>query len=141
MHLAAVLLTLLAQSGASADGAAEIPGDAPECAEPVTQQAMNYCASLEWREADAEMNAQWHETAKEMRRMDREADIMDGGPGYFDQLLSAQRAWLTYRDEHCASIGYSARGGSLEPLLVADCKTLLTQARTAQLRELLEWPE
>lgn len=144
MSLAYVLLPLLAlpllfQSVAGVD-AAEFAGTPPECAKPVTQQAMNYCAALEWEEADAELNRQWRETATEMRRLDQVAAPDDGRSGYFDQLLSGQRAWLVYRDHHCASQGYLARGGSMEPLLIATCKTDLTRARTVQLRELAVWP-
>jgi len=140
MSLAYILLPLLAQSGAEVD-AAEFGGDPPECADPVTQQDMNYCAALEWEEADAELNRQWRETVSEIQRLDAQTTPGDGRPGYFEQLLEAQRAWLTFRDGHCASVGYHARGGSLEPLLVANCRTALTRERTEQLRQLEQWPD
>lgn len=139
MNLATILLPLLAQTGAEVD-AAEFSGPAPECAEPMTQQAMNYCANLEWQEADAALNVQWQETADEMRRLDAAVTPGDGRPGYFEQLLAAQRAWLSYRDGHCVSVGYHARGGSMEPLLVATCKTALTRTRTEELRALEVYP-
>lgn len=139
MSIAYSLILLIAQNGAGVD-AAEFRGDVPECAEPMTQQAMNYCASLEWQEADESLSAQWRVTAAEMRRLDAEVMPDDERPGYFGQLLRGQRAWLVYRDHHCASVGYHARGGSLEPLLVATCKTELTPTRTAQLRGLAEYP-
>ena len=132
MSLAYPLLMLLAQQGGVQDD-----GD---CAEPMTQQAMNYCASVELSEADDALNAQWRATAARMRQLDEATTYEDDRPGYFDQLLAAQRAWLAYRDAHCASEGYHARGGSLEPLLVATCKTGLTKARTQQLRDLAEYP-
>jgi len=139
MSLAYVLLPLLAQSGAEVD-AAEFGNAPPECADPITQQDMNYCAALEWQAADAELNRQWQETASEMRRLDAQVTPSDGRPGYFEQLLEAQRAWLSYRDGHCDSVGFQARGGSLEPLLVAQCKTALTRERTEQLRQLADYP-
>lgn len=140
MSLAYLLLPLLAQHGAEVD-AAEFYGEAPDCAAPVTQQDMNYCASQEWQEADIALNTQWQATASEMRRLDAAVSPGDGRPGYFEQLLTAQRAWLSYRDDHCTSVGYQARGGSLEPLLVANCKTELTRMRTQELRELADWPQ
>lgn len=140
MNLAYALILLLGQHGAEVD-AAEFAGDVPDCADPVTQQDMNYCASLAWQEADDALNAQWRATADEMRRLDASDEPADGRAGYFEQLLDAQRAWLSYRDEHCASVGFNARGGSLEPLLVADCKATLTRERTEQLRDLAEWPQ
>ena len=63
-----------------------------------------------------------------------------GRPTYFAQLLEAQRAWLRFRDGHCASVGYQARGGSLEPLLIATCKAELTRERTRQLKALEDFP-
>ena len=140
MNLGYPLLMLLAtQHGVEAD-AGEVARETRDCAEPMTQQAMNYCAALEFDEADAALNAQWRETAAEMRRLDAASTPDDGRPGYFEQLLAAQRAWLSYRDAHCASEGYYARGGSLEPLLVATCKTQVTRARTQQLHELSDNP-
>ncbi|MWV28608.1 lysozyme inhibitor LprI family protein [Aurantiacibacter rhizosphaerae] len=111
-----------------------------DCSEPLTQQAMNHCAGVEFEEADKALNEQWRKTAAEMRRLDAATDYDDGRPGYFENLLAAQRAWLTFRDRHCASEGYFARGGSLEPLLVATCKTELTRDRTEQLKELADRP-
>ena len=112
-----------------------------DCDNAYTQSDMNQCAWIEYEAADAALNAQWAETAAAMKRMDAGADTTydDGRPGYFDQLLAAQRVWLKYRDEHCASEGYLARGGSMEPLLVSTCKTDLTEKRTKELRELTEW--
>ncbi|GAA5053138.1 lysozyme inhibitor LprI family protein [Erythrobacter westpacificensis] len=137
MTIAHLLLPLLLQAGLEVDAAQYTP----DCAEPQTQRAMNHCAALEWDEADAALNAQWQETAARMRRMDRATTPDDGRPGYFSQLLRGQRAWLVYRDHHCASVGYNARGGSLEPLLVSTCKTELTRERTGQLEDLAEWPQ
>ncbi|WP_252257584.1 lysozyme inhibitor LprI family protein [Erythrobacter aurantius] len=121
------------------------PGDdLPECneqaAEMGVQQEMNICAHRDYLIADAALNAQWRLTRQTMQERDSEAEKPDWDerPGYFDTLLEAQRAWIAYRDAHCRSEGYSARGGSLEPLLVSTCKIHLTELRTAQLRELAE---
>ncbi|MGB3797075.1 MAG: lysozyme inhibitor LprI family protein [Alteraurantiacibacter sp.] len=128
MSLAYPLLLLLSSQGV-------------DCAEPMTQRAMNYCAGVEFEEADEALNIQWNDTAARMRRLDAAITVDDDRPGYFDQLLTAQRAWLSFRDNHCASVGYYARGGSLEPLLIATCKTELTLTRTDQLRALVENPD
>ncbi|MEE4538032.1 MAG: lysozyme inhibitor LprI family protein [Erythrobacter sp.] len=114
-----------------------------EAADRGVQSDMNICAHREYLEADAELNAQWRETREHMRRSDTNAQdhidpARDDRPGYFETLLTAQRAWIAYRDAHCRSEGYYARGGSLEPLLVSTCKTQLTRERTQQLRELTE---
>jgi uncharacterized protein YecT (DUF1311 family) len=109
---------------------------APDCAEPMTQTAMNICAGQEYARADAELNAVW----REMRAVAKAADDYpydDSQPGHWPTLLEAQRAWLAYRDAHCRLVGYDARGGSLQPLLVANCRTELTRERTRSMRALL----
>ena len=109
------------------------------CANPMAQQEMNYCAAQDFRVADAGLNAQWEKTAAAMKQRDADPDSRrDGRPGYFTTLLSAQRAWIKYRDGHCASEGYLFRGGSMEPLMVSTCKTKLTEDRTQQLKFLIE---
>lgn len=132
----ATLLLLLAQ-----------PSGLPECdqeaADRGVQQEMNICAARDYAKADAELNAQWKLTRDAMKARDEQwseynTPDRDNRPGYFDTMLEAQRAWIAYRDAHCRSEGYFARGGSLEPLLVSTCKTSLTQERTRQLRELAE---
>ncbi len=107
------------------------------------QQEMNICAANDFYEADAELNAVWPIVRDRMKLRDEAANSTglpdwDERPGYFDTVLAAQRAWLTYRDAHCRSEGYFARGGTLEPLLVSVCKTHLTKLRTQELRELAE---
>ncbi len=131
--IAAALLMAASAAGA----AAEEPQQ--NCAEPITQLDMNICAGADLRAADERLNAQWRMTADAMRARDRAtAGLEDGRSGYFDQLLEAQHAWLRFRDAHCASVGYGARGGSMEPMLIAMCKTTLTSERTRQLKELGE---
>jgi len=112
------------------------------CDDPQTQMAMNRCASMDFEQADARLKEQWRETAEDMRALDAEIDHEnDSQPGYFDTLLEGQRAWLAYRDAQCRSEGFMARGGSMQPMLVSQCKTYLTELRTEQLRNLAAGPE
>lgn len=128
---------ILAASAASATP----PNPDWNCADPMAQQEMNWCAYQDFLAADAELNAQWKRTAEVMKLRDENFEsTSDVRPGYFATLLDAQRAWLSFRDAHCRSEGYYARGGSLEPLLVSTCKTDLTNARTKQLADLVERP-
>lgn len=134
MSLLTASALLLAQSGPAAA--------ALDCANAVTQSDMTACAASEWQQADAKLNSQWEQTAAHMRQRDAMYDHShEDRPGFFDQLLAAQRAWLTYRDANCATEGYVARGGTLEPMLVAHCKAELTRQRTRQLQSIEEWPE
>lgn len=115
------------------------------CDEPEQQQEMNWCAAKDYAAVDKEMNNQWARTSATMKARDASMkDYLpegDGRPGYFESLLEAQRAWLKYRDAHCRVDGFTARGGSLEPLLVATCKAGLTEARTKELADLANSPE
>ena len=109
------------------------------CESPITQRDMNMCAANDYEAADAALNAQWSRTADAMRARDGDLDRdYDDRPGYFETLLAAQRAWLTYRDKQCASEGYRYRGGSMEPMVVSGCKTRLTKQRTRELADLIE---
>jgi uncharacterized protein YecT (DUF1311 family) len=119
---------LLAQAGA----------DALDCDNAMTQAAMNMCSKREFDRADEALNAVWNDVRTLAKREDAAYDYDDGQPGYWETLLKAQRAWLIYRDEHCRLSSYDARGGSLQPLLVNNCMTSLTETRTRELRALLE---
>ena len=122
-----LLALMIAQAGMTADA----------CKNPRTQRDMNACAALDFEAADRELNSQWTLTSAEMRQMDSDARPRgDNRAGYFNELLTAQRLWISFRDAHCVSEGYGARGGSMEPMLVAGCKATLTRQRTAQLRDL-----
>jgi uncharacterized protein YecT (DUF1311 family) len=135
--IATLILPLLMQS------ADTLPDCDQAAADKGIQQAMNQCAYRDYLIADAAMNAQWKITRAKAKKDD--ADFAASGSAKFDSreghvatLLEAQRGWLRYRDAHCRLDGYSARGGSLEPLLNALCKANLTRQRTEELRALAE---
>jgi uncharacterized protein YecT (DUF1311 family) len=136
----AAALLLLAQPGSAEAAALESiedsdPGET--CESPQTQSAMNACAALDLARADDALNAQWALTAARMKELDGEVlREQDRQPGYHETLLDAQRAWLRFRDAHCLSESFMARGGSMQPMLDSGCKAALTNARTAQLRDL-----
>lgn len=110
-----------------------------DCENAMTQAAMNQCAHQEYQAADAQLNVQWQVTAAAMKLRDQNfASDSDMRKGYFSTLQEAQRAWITYRDAHCRSEGYFARGGSMEPMLVSFCLANVTIARTRQLKQLAE---
>jgi uncharacterized protein YecT (DUF1311 family) len=103
------------------------------------QVEMNYCAGKDYEVADVALNAQWKLTVATMRERDKTIDRRyDTQPTHYDALLAAQRAWLTYRDQHCLNEGFAARGGSMGPMLHSGCMARLTKARTAELQALVE---
>ncbi len=111
------------------------PEPATMCDEAKTQMEINSCAAGELEAADKALNEQWAETMAVMRRLDGDGPG-DGQPGHVETVRAAQRAWLTYRDQHCLAESFIGRGGSIQVSLEHTCKAYLTQQRTFQLSEL-----
>jgi uncharacterized protein YecT (DUF1311 family) len=133
--IATVTALLLAQAASST------LDEATDCDRAETQVEMNLCAARDFESSDATLNEQWAETAARMKALDAQLDREnDEQPGYFETLLSGQRAWLTFRDAQCLSESFLARGGSLQPMMNAQCKTYLTELRIQQLRDLVAAP-
>lgn len=111
------LLCLSAPVSTSAQSAAE-------CISPQQQSLMNPCAYRDYEKADAALNAAW-KPAKKF------ADAIGKGKA----LLSAQRAWLAYRDAACEVHASPYEGGSIQPLMRATCLSEITAQRTQMLLE------
>lgn len=86
-----------------------------------TQMELNECAGADFKRSDAAMNAAY---AKLMKRI---------GPTAQDGLKAAQRAWLSYRDKSCDLEALAVEGGSIQPLVRAECLSQLTAERTKML--------
>ncbi len=108
-------------------------------ADQLPQQGMNFCAAEDFRAADQELNAVYKRVRAYMKQTDKDvAEWNEDLVGAEKALLKAQRAWIDYRDGQCEDEGFKARGGSLEPLLVATCMADLTRRRTKELEALME---
>ena len=105
----------------------------PDCEDPQSQAEMTGCAGLEREAADAELNEVWGQAVTLAQDQDRLAPE-DGRPGYEETLRETQRAWIKFRDLACQYSGYAARGGTMEPMLINQCLSRLTKARTEDLR-------
>ena len=95
---------------------------AADCISPQAQQMMNACAAKEYQAVDAALNEAW-KPAKTF------ADAIGRGGA----LLTAQRAWLAYRDAACEVHASPYEGGSIQPLVYSTCMTELTVQRTRML--------
>lgn len=109
-----------------------------DCTDPQTQDDMTLCAVKDYEKADAALNEVWDEAMFIAQDEDALMPEGDTGPGYEETLREAQRAWITFRDAHCAYAGFAARGGTMQPLLVNQCLARLTGERTTQLRKLVQ---
>jgi uncharacterized protein YecT (DUF1311 family) len=99
------------------------PAVAQDCgSDNLTQQEMNDCAAETLAYADEELNAVWDSAISYAE-----------GAGVDDMLRDAQRLWIGYRDAACAAEAALYEGGSIAPLIYAECLTRLTVARTDDL--------
>jgi uncharacterized protein YecT (DUF1311 family) len=110
-----------------------------DCNSPVTQTDITVCSGRDAKAADAAMVSEYRIATVILGNMDRELDRKyDKRPTYSAALLASQRAFLTFRKAHCDVEGYSARGGSMEPMLVNVCYEEMAKARTKQLKDMLK---
>ncbi len=107
-------------------------------AKEVTQGGMDGCANEAFKRADAKLNVQWQKTAAAYKRLDTESKGLNGADAGFPYLLTAQRAWLQYRDATCHAI--ASGGGTIAPLNYSMCLVAMTQRRTQELDELAHNP-
>ncbi|WP_170976385.1 lysozyme inhibitor LprI family protein [Rhizobium sp. FKL33] len=109
------------------------------CDDVVSQMEANECIGDEYGKADASLNAAYKKALAFTQKNDMESPV-EGEPTETETLKKAQRAWIQFRDAHCAGMGFKARGGTLEPYENIRCQLLLTKERSAQLKELIRLP-
>ena len=56
-------------------------------------------------------------------------------------LRASERAWIAYRDSECARVGYATTGGSVQPMIIAQCRKDLTDERLKRLKASLTCQE
>ncbi|HET6763362.1 MAG TPA: lysozyme inhibitor LprI family protein [Longimicrobiaceae bacterium] len=96
-----------------------------DCAAEHSTLAMRACYARATATADAELNRTYR------------ALVASLDAGRRVKLLTAQRAWLRYRDSHCAFMASESEGGTLEAVQRAACVVETTRARTRELRTAL----
>ncbi|HTQ15445.1 MAG TPA: lysozyme inhibitor LprI family protein [Rhizomicrobium sp.] len=134
---AVLLALLLAGSGLAAPGfaAAQQPASAPppatvaspptDCRQAQTQIEMDYCAGLDFKAADARLNAVYLQL---MARYDVANQAL---------LRAAEEKWIAWRDSECAYETALTMGGTIHPMIDTMCRTEKTQAHVKELeREL-----
>lgn len=129
--VAALVISAASASMAFAQSEPEV-----DCDSPTTQADMNFCAASDYETADEELNTEYQSVRKVLAERDSSAG--EDGEGAVKALLAAQRAWIAYRDANCDAVGFQARGGSMEPLLVSSCLADMSRKRTEELRSLSE---
>ncbi len=100
------------------------------CATAQTQTDMNVCAAGEYKKHDAAMNQIYQQLL---------AKLTD--PQQKSLLVDAERAWIAYRDKQCAFQTSGSVGGSIHPMIEADCLDEKTNVHTAELSRQLNCKE
>jgi uncharacterized protein YecT (DUF1311 family) len=103
---------------------------AGECADQ-TQAGLNACADAAYQKADAALNRAYKEI---LRRLSHDAATTK-------LLVTAQKAWIAYRDAECAFSSSANSGGSIYPMAVSICLEAVAKERTKQLDALLKCGE
>ncbi|MEP9360334.1 lysozyme inhibitor LprI family protein [Sphingomonas sp. KR3-1] len=118
---AAVLAALLIAAGAHAQSAGAFMHNPafkdPAPARCETTFDMQHCAAHELRIADAAMSARYSALRARL------------GASARQRLLVEQRQWLAARDRDCVAMGDRYRGGTMAPVVVAQCWVERTKAR------------
>jgi uncharacterized protein YecT (DUF1311 family) len=103
---------------------------AADCTDPQTQRDMTNCAAQEFTYADQDLNDTYQIAIN---------DWLGGRQTENGHaLLTAQRAWLAYRDAQCTAEAAMFQGGSMQPMVFHLCLTNLTRARTETIRRYSE---
>ncbi len=104
---------------------------ADECSNAPTQAALNQCASVQYKTADKELNRLYQEIGQGLKNQAQTKQ----------RLVSAQRAWVAFRDAECSYATSVVESGSLYPLAYSQCMTTLTKARVENLKHYLNCEE
>ncbi len=97
----------------------------PNCKNPQTQGEMNACAGIEYQNADKKLNQVYKQLLPRLQSSRRQ------------KLISAQQAWIKFRDASCTYERTEFAGGTMEPMVYSNCLAAVTQQRTAQLEQYL----
>jgi uncharacterized protein YecT (DUF1311 family) len=104
------------------------------CAKASATVEMNVCADRAFQRADAALNSVYEQAIASLPSRAGDEYPYDKASWEY-ALRSSQRAWITFRDEECnAHVPMLWTGGSGTNAAVAGCKTRLTKARSAELR-------
>jgi len=104
---------------------------AVDCANASDQATMNQCAGQDFKAADKELNTVYQQITGRLK----------DNPDAKKLLVSAQRAWVGFRDAECKFSASGVTGGSVSPLIYSNCLTSVTNVRVEALKEYLKCEE
>jgi uncharacterized protein YecT (DUF1311 family) len=108
---------------------------AVDCNNAQTQLEMNLCAGRAAKESDRQLNIAYKKVQNSYKSTDTPADDRARQQ---KALTNAQLAWIKYRDSNCTWQASKFDGGSIQPMIYANCVDRMSQERTQELLESLE---
>ena len=96
-----------------------------------TQPGLDVCADAAYKKADAGLNGAYKDILRRLKD--------DGAKTKL--LVTAQKAWLTFRDAECAFSASGVAGGSIQPMVISLCLEKVTKERTKDLGVYLKCEE
>jgi uncharacterized protein YecT (DUF1311 family) len=115
---------------------------ADQCDAAQNQMQMTECAGLAFEKSDAELNSVYGELSGAYKKLDV-ATAKDfpklelTGPA----LVTAQKSWIAFRDAECNLAGVGTQGGSIQSMIIIQCREQMTLERIKQLRQKLSCEE
>ena len=104
---------------------------AADCSNLQTQMELTQCAGENQRIADGQLNAAYKQIQQRLKDDPDTAKLM----------TTAQRAWVAYRDAECTFSSSQTKGGSIYPMIYAECVTAMTQSRLKDFKQYLSCKE
>nr|WP_026100438.1 lysozyme inhibitor LprI family protein [Fortiea contorta] len=96
------------------------------CNNAQTQSQINQCAQLAYQAADKKLNQSYQQLLPKLSASRKQ------------KLITAQQAWLKFRDTSCDFERSGYEGGTIAPAIYFGCLESTTNQRTKQLQEYLQ---
>ena len=119
------VLGIVASANLARGGSYEIT-QAPNCKNPGNTLEIKICVGRDYEEADKKLNQVYRQLKPKLDASQQK------------RLVTAQRAWIKFRDTSCTFEGAFAEGGTLQPVLETGCLADVTEQRVKDLERYLE---
>lgn len=104
---------------------------AADCANASDQSIQNECADKDYKKSDAELNKLYQSIRGRLSNQ----------PDAVKKLITAQKAWIAFRDAECDFASFRSQDGSVYPMLISMCRDALTQTRAKDFKAYLSCEE
>jgi uncharacterized protein YecT (DUF1311 family) len=105
-----------------------------DCKVANTTPEMAFCAEIDLKRADSELNVVWRQVLGAIDQQDQMTPELRGK--WAESLRRAQRAWVAFRDADCGEpVGYEWYQGTGMGLATLECLIGKTKTRTAELKD------